>query len=277
MTQRIRARISKLTLVLFAATAVLAVGAGAASAASEPVYNNIPSPLPGNLPSIGFQATQTSEFGGQVEFAGTNRKNPTVKVTMSSFACVTGSWNGGNCGTPAGSKFEWPITISVYEVGGENSVGSLVARASKTFKLPYRPSANYAKCNGANAGKWYSMVSHECFNGKAFSISLGLKVAKLPEKAIIGVAYNTSNYGAEPQHAACQSTEAGCYYDALNVGVREAGEGGPSLGADPAPADAYINSTTAANYCENPGGVGTFALSKNCWTEEQPAFAVAAH
>jgi hypothetical protein len=271
-----------LTLAILAATAVLAVSAGAASAASEPVYNNIPSPLPGNLPSLGFQATQTSEFGGQVEFAGVNRKNPVVKVTMSSFACVTGAWNGGNCGTPAGTKFEWPITISVYEVGIENSVGLLLARASKTYKMPYRPSANFAKCNGADAGKWYSMVSNACFNGKAFNVSLGLKLAKLPQKAIISVAYNTSNYGAEPQHAACQSTEAGCPYDSLNVAVREPGEAGPSLGSDPAPDDAYINSTTAGNYCANSGGVSTFAISKGepgpCkWTEEQPAFAVVAH
>lgn len=276
MTKRTRALASKLACAMLAATAVLAVVAGTASAAPEPIYNNIPSPLPGNLPSLGFQATQTSEFGGQVEFAGAARKNPTVKVTMSSWGCVTGTWYGGNCGTPAGSKFEWPITVSVYEVGPENAVGALIARSAKTFKMPYRPSANYAKCNGANAGKWYSSATATCFNGRAFTIALGLKVT-LPERAIISVAYNTSNYGVTPQHAACQSTEAGCPYDSLNVAVREAGEGGPSLGSDPAPADAYINSTTAGNYCENEAAVGTFALSKNCWTEEQPAIAVTGH
>lgn len=282
MTKRIRARASKLTMAILATTAVLAVTAGAASGATEPVYNNIPSPLPGNLPSWGFEATQTSEFGGQIGFAGTARKNPIVKVTMSSWACVTGTWNGGNCGTPPGTKFEWPLTISIYEVGFDNSVGSLLARASKTYKMPYRPSANFAKCNGANAGKWYSTVSNACFKGKAFTISLGLKAAKLPDNVIIGVAYNTSDYGTAPQHAACQSTEAGCPYDSLNVAVREAGEGGPTVGSDPAPDDAYVNSTTAGNYCANPGGVSTFAISKGepgeCkWTEEQPAFEVKAH
>jgi hypothetical protein len=278
MTKRIRGGASKLTLAMLAATAVLAVSAGAASAASEPVYNNIPSPLPGNLPSLGFEANQTSEFGGQVGFEGTARKNPTIKVTMSSWGCVTGHWYEGNCGTPAGTKFEWPLTISIYEVGPENSVGSLIARASKTYKMPYRPSANFAKCNGADAGKWYSTASKACFNGKAFNISIGLKVAKLPENVIIGVAFNTSEYGAEPQGTApCSGSSGGCPYDSLNMAVREAGEGGPSLGSDPASADAYINSTTAGNYCENPGGVGTFALSKNCWTEEQPAFEVKAH
>ena len=277
MTKGIRRIASKLTFAALAVTGILALMAAAASAAPEPIYNNIPSPLPGNLPSVGFEANQASEFGGQVEFAGAARKNPTVKVTMSSWACVTGSWSAKNCGTPAGSKFEWPLTVSIYEVGPANSVGPLIARASKSYKMPYRPSANFANCNGANAGKWYSKANNACYNGKAFSISIGLKVAKLPEKAIISVAYNTSDYGVEPQKAACQATEPGCPYDSLNVAVREAGEGGPTVGSDPAPADTYINSTTAGNYCENEAGVNTFALSKGCWTEEQPAFAVTGH
>src|ERR1700733_4439350 len=58
-----------------------------ASAAPSVIYNNIPSPIPGNVPSEAFQATQTSEFGGQVQFSGTNRYNPLVNVLMSSWGC----------------------------------------------------------------------------------------------------------------------------------------------------------------------------------------------
>jgi hypothetical protein len=282
MTRRVRSSASKLCLLMLAVGALAAYTATSASAVKTVIYNDIPSPLPGNLASVGFQATQTSEFGGQVEFGPGSWKNPTVKVTMSSFACVTGNWFKGDCETPSGSKFEWPITISLYRVEPDNSVGTLIARASQTFKLPYRPSANYLQCNSEQAGKWYSSASKKCFNGKAFNISLALKVAKpMPEKAIVSVGYNTSGYGAEPQGyaTACSSKEEGCFYDSLNVGLAE---GSPTVGAAPLRAEekAYLNAALGGDYCDGgAAGTGTFRLdspSAGCWEEFQPAIEVKA-
>ena len=48
----------------------------AATANAAAVYDNIPSPLPGNLVSQAFQATQASEFGGQIKLAGSERQDP---------------------------------------------------------------------------------------------------------------------------------------------------------------------------------------------------------
>lgn len=273
-------RIPKLAAALLAATVVLAVAAGTASAEKTVVYNHIPSPLPGNLPSVGFQANQASEFGGQVEFEAGTWKNPNVTVTMSSFACVTGNWNKANCGTPQGTTFNWPVTVSLYKVEPDNTVGALIARATKTFKMPYRPSANFAKCSGADAGKWYDKADQTCNNGKAFKVTVGLK-AKLPAKAIIGVAYNTSGYGAEPQGeaTACFSKPEGCFYDSLNAAVTT---GTPTVGSAPLLAEekAYFNSATAGNYCDGgAAGTGTFRLdspSAGCWEEYQPAIEVKA-
>jgi hypothetical protein len=274
-------RIPKLAAAMLAATVVLAVVAGTASAAKTVIYNHVESPLPGNVASVGFEATQASEFGGQVEFGAGTWKNPTVKVTMSSWACVSGNWYKGDCGTPAGSSFSWPVTVSIYNVEPDNSVGTLIARSSKTAKMPYRPSANYAKCTGTNAGKWYSAPSATCFNGKAFNISVSLKVAKLPEKAIISVAYNTSHYGTVPQGeaTACYAKPEGCFYDSLNVGL---GEGAPTVGAAPLLAEEklYWNTVTAGNYCDSgAAGTGTFRLDSptaGCWGEYQPAIEVKA-
>ena len=56
-----------------------------ASAAKSVVYNNIVSPLPGNFASIGFEATSTAEFGGQVQLAGSARKHARVTVAMSAY------------------------------------------------------------------------------------------------------------------------------------------------------------------------------------------------
>ncbi len=258
MSKVILARMGRLVTAMLAVAATMAVAAGAASA-SEVIYNDLPSPTPGNVVSLGFEATQTAEFGGQVQVAGTARVNPVVTVMMSSWACQSGTWSAKNCTSAPKSKFEWPITFHIYQVGPEDTVGPQIATGSKVFRLPYRPSANATKCTGENAGKWYHAGT--CFNGKAFKISLPLKLASLPEKVIVTVAYNTSDYGAEPQRPKpCDAEEQGCPYDSLNVGVQDGEEPAPSVGSFPAPAIAYVNGAPETG-----------------WTGEQPLFEIKAH
>jgi hypothetical protein len=247
--------------VTFAVAALFAVASSAASA-TEVIYNDMPSPKPGNVVSQGFEATQTSSLGGQVEFAGTARNNPMVSVIMSSWACQTGTWIGKNCKTAAGAKFEWPITFTVNAVGPGNSVGALLGSGSKVFKIAYRPSAS-PKCTGESAGAWYHLG--ECFNGKAVRISLPLKIVNLPTKAIVTISYDTSDYGATPQGSQpCNSEPQGCPYDSLNVGLQDGFDipGGtpPSIGAFPASNVAYEN-----------------GAPEEGWTGFQPLFEVKAH
>jgi hypothetical protein len=264
MTGRIPARAVKLAVTVLASSAVLAAGASAAGA--EVVYNNIPEPLPGNMASWAFEATQTSEFGGAVELAGTARKNPVVTVTMSSWACQN-LQPGAACSTTPGSSFEWPITVNVYELGVGNTVGAKLTTQTNTYKIPYRPSAS-KKCtpNSEGAVGW----GPKCFHGKTHNIKFHLKGFTIPAKAIISVAYNTSDYGYAPTHG----PDVG--QNSLNVAVRETAEPGTVVGSMPAPTDAYLYSATASNYCANPLGVNTFAASKGCWTGEQPSFAISA-
>ncbi len=182
--------------------ACMAITSTAAAGTSEVIYNNIPAILPGNFTSVGNEAYSNAELGGEVEFGGSARRNPKVTIAMSSWACQSGAWYTDNCITGAGAKFAWPITVNAYEVGPEGAVGAKLASGSKTFNMPYRPSAS-PKCTGANAGKWFHQGT--CFNGKAFKISLTLTAAKLPAKAIISVSYNTTDHGPNPvgQQAAC--------------------------------------------------------------------------
>ena len=72
--------ITGLITSISATVVALAFSLAPVLATSSVIYNNIPSPIPGNVPSMAYQATQTSEFGGQVQFAGTNRFNPVVTV-----------------------------------------------------------------------------------------------------------------------------------------------------------------------------------------------------
>ncbi|HYM54661.1 MAG TPA: hypothetical protein VES97_04820 [Solirubrobacteraceae bacterium] len=260
--------------------AALAATAGTAAGA-QVIYNNIPLPFPGGMSSMAFQATQTSEFGGQVQFAGALRARPTVTVVMSSWACQSGNWFENDCVTSPGATFTEPVTLNVYEVGAGGAPGALLASDTQTFQMPYRPSANHVKCpqtGPEESGRFF--LKGECLHERVFKILFPNVPLNLPEKAIITVAYNTSQYGPAPYGAlACESEPQGCPYDSLNVAVRNPGFEAtpvPTVGSDPLPEDAYISSITAGNYCENPGGVGKLAISKNCWTQEQPAIAVKA-
>jgi hypothetical protein len=256
MSGRIPARPTVLAVAMLAVSALMAFAASAASA--EVVYNNIPSPLPGNFASIGFAATSSTQFGGEIEVAGTARKNPTITVVMSDWACESGSWNADNCSSPKKRSFREPVTISVYEVG---ELSTAIATKTKSYKIPYRPSAEPAHCSGEFAGTWYDEASKECFNGYAFPISLKLKLQRVPKKAIVTVSYPTTSAAS----------------DSLNVAVSEPGEKTLSLGADPTK-ELFLHSTWNEMYCEGATDVGSFGGSQGeCWAGDQPVLAVSAN
>jgi hypothetical protein len=258
MTGRIPARAAKLAGALLAATAAAALAAGTADAAL--IYNNQPTPKPKNLSSIGFEATSTSEFGGQVEFAGTNRTSPTVSVLMSSWACQN-LQGGAACATTPHSSFSWPITLNVYEVGSENSVGALIATTTESVNVPFRPSAGKHCPVNSEGDVGYGS---QCYHGLAFKANFSLPGVTVPSKAIISVAYNTSDYGSAPTH------EASVGEDSLNVAL----SGTPSVGSDPLPGDAYVNSSWSAMY-GGLGTPGTFSIAGE-WAEYQPVFKIQA-
>ena len=279
MDGMIPARTGKLMGAIVAAMMALAVTAGAASAETEVVYNSLPSPTPPNTVSEAFEATQTAQFGGLVELGGVNRRNGTVIVGMSSWACQKGSWTGTpECITEAGAKYEMPMTMSVNEVEPSGAVGPLVMSVTKMQKLPYRPRENRFKClNGKGEPEGGYFAKGSCYHGKYFKISFPFGRRTWPSKVIISVSYNTSDYGAEPQRPqACNGESGGCFYDSLNVALIEPPEK-PTVGSDPAPNDAYQNTVTAGNYCDGGlGGTGTFRLDAGCWEGYQPVLQIKA-
>jgi hypothetical protein len=244
-----------MAVALLAAGALVAIAAGAASA--EVIYNNVPSPLPGNFASIGFAATSSTQFGGEVEVVGAARKNPTVTVVMSSWACQSGSWSAHTCSSPTNKTFKVPVTVKIYETG---ELEHAIATKTKTFKMLYRPSAEPVHCSGAYAGTWYDATSEECFNGKAFPISLKLKLQRVPKKAIVTVSYPTTSAPAK----------------SLNVAVSEPVEHTLSLGEDPTQ-ELFLDSTWNEMYCAGATDIGTFGGSQgSCWEGDQPVISISA-
>jgi hypothetical protein len=271
MIGRISGRVAKFAGALLAVGALAAIAAGGASA-SEVIYDNLPSPLPANFASYGNEAYSMAEFGGQVEFAGTARKSPTILVAMSSWACESGGVYQDTCSTPKPKKkFHWPITLNVYEVGPSNSVGAKIGSATKTFALPYRPTENDAECvaKGYEAGTWYDATSGKCSHGMAFTLRFQLKHLTLPQKAIISLSYNTTTHGPTPVGStACNSTSGGCYYDSLNVAITEPSEGTLTTGAQPTE-NLYVNTTYNEMDCGSSANLGTFGPTGVCpaWYE----------
>jgi hypothetical protein len=262
-------KIPKSAGAILAAVAIFAVAAATAGAST--VYDNMPKPLPKNVASEAFEATSTAEFGGQVELAGTARGNPSITAVLSSWACQEGA--GASCHTSGGTTFSWPITLNVYEVGAGNEPGAKIASVTETFNIPYRPSANNKLCTPNPEGA--VGYSAECFHGKTFKIAFKPAVT-LPSKAILSIAYNTTNYGEKPVGpAACSLFHPSrCGYDSLNVGLEEGA--GTSAGTQPLPNYAYVNSSFSAEYGAEPhGAIGTFSLA-NEWTGSQPIFEVKA-
>ncbi len=282
MSEAMFGRAARSAVAICVAGVALALTAGSASA--ETVYSNVPNPLPGNVTSVGFEATSTSEFGGMVAFpAETARARPTVTIGMSSWACQSGTWGNNTCATASGAKFTEPVTLSIYEVGPDNTPGAEVATMTETFEMPYRPTASKKCTTGEAEGGWYR--DGTCFHGKLFKIKFSgapLNKIVLPsEEAIISVAYNTSDYGAEPQRPKqCDGEPQGCPYDSLNLALAS---GAPTIGSDPllAREEVYVNSKWSEMYC---AGVtpGSFELSGTCpgtsqsWEDYEPMIEVRA-
>ena len=243
--------------------AVLALTlASAAPAVAADAYVAIPEPLPGNLSSIGFEATATSEFGGLVQLAGTNGPSPVVSVVLSTWGCEDGG--GLTCLTSPGATFDHPITLKVYARGPGDAPGALLASQTKTFSIPYRPSANPLCGTG-----WSPDAGVTCFNGMAVRLTFDALPVAIPDEVVLAVAYNTTHRGYAPigESAPCYTESGGCGYDSLNMGVR----GVPTVGAQPRPADAYINSTSGGSYCDGGAGGHGHAAARHRLLGDVPA------
>ncbi len=227
------------------------------------IYSSVITPLPGNLPSVGFESTAFNEFGNAVNFsAGSNHELTKVIVTMSSWGCASGSWYLHTCATPEDATFAQPITLNIYNPSTDGvNPSARIASITNTFNIKYRPSAS-PLCVGSDLGKWYDKESKRCFNGLAQNITFNVRNVKVGSSAIFGVTYNTTHYGYAPigQSAACFSTSAGCGYDSLNVALTE-DPTNVSIGTSVVPGKLWLASNAGGQYADGgAAGVGAFRI-----------------
>jgi hypothetical protein len=177
------------------------------------------------------------------------------------------------CKTTPKASFPWPITLNIYNVEpATNEPGPLIATATQTVNVPYRPSAS-KKCPTSGpqpeveaVGGWRH--NGQCLNGMAFEVNYsGTELTpvspatsvKLPEEVIIAVTYKPEGK-AEP----------------LNVGLTEASFATPTVGGSPllAAGEAYMTSPVCEWYgTAFEANCGKFGLSEG-WATYQPVLKV---
>lgn len=265
----------KVCIAVGVVVATMGAFAGLASAAGNKGKGYDPLPaLPGNVPSLGYEATATREFGDSVSLANPARKHfRKVNVVLSSWACKAGS--GVTCVTTPGDVFKHPITLSIYASDNAGNPGVLILRKTTIFKIKYRPSADAVNCTGPDAGKWFD--GSECNNGLAQIVTfkkLGDAMIPADRNITWTIRFNTTHYGANPigEGASCFGTPEGCGYDSLNVGA-ESFPAAPFNGTDLDDDGAVWNTSYGPFYCDGgAGGSGTLRVDTgpDCWTDYRP-------
>jgi hypothetical protein len=238
-------------------TLILVGISSAIPAAADVVYSTMPSPVPPNVPSLGYQATQTAEFGQGVDLSSSGG------ATLGSAQVLMSNWALESTYEPVGTStgFTVPLTLNLYNVGPSDSVGSLISSTTMDALITWRPEAS------AGCGTAYMASDGNCYNGLAQVVTFNLGNVVVPQQFIYGLAFNTETWGANPI-----GTDGP--YDSLNFGL--IGDGvdpvTPFVGTDISPNSAYWNTSTAGYYGDGgAGGTDTFRLDANDWTGYDPA------
>ena len=202
--------------VLLGAVGCLAVGAGTASASTNPVlYSSLPSAGTVSVPSVGVEAYSFNQVGNEVILTrkATVRR---ISVTMVDWACQTGDWTGtsGPCVTVGKPTFPTAITLHLYRASTRNSTtgevtpGTQITQLTKTFNIRYRPSSDPVNCNTEE----FLGSDGQCHHGYDQNLVFALN-RKLPTDVVWGVTYNSDNSGPNPIGG------SGAPQDSLNVGL----------------------------------------------------------
>jgi hypothetical protein len=213
------------TAMLLGLTLVACSSADTTTSTAVPVYSSIPDPLPPNLPSQAFQATQTAEFGDYIKLApGTGRQGTEAIVAMSNWSPETAALGGAKADA---TGFDWPITLNIYgapSAGDPTVPGALIKSFTQTFHIPWRPGTS-SDCPDPTY-QWKA-ANGKCYGGIAFTITFDLTVdggITLPDSFVYGIAFNTQSWGSAP-------TNQEGPYTGLNV-ARSNDANAPTVGAN---------------------------------------------
>jgi hypothetical protein len=204
------------------------------------IYSDLPSLLPPNLPSVGFEAYGFSEFGGMIEFAGDE------PITIDSATVAMSNWEFESEWETEGTSTGYfiPLTLTLYNVQAGDTAGSLIASETVNAFIPWRPEPDPADCApGANSA--YLASNGGCYNGALSTVTFSFDSLAVPQQVFYGLAYNTTDYGAAPTGVAGP-------YGSLNFALASTGA---LVGGDPLPGTAYVNSAVRSGWSPYTGAI----------------------
>ena len=178
--------------------------------ATVTIFDNIPEPGQTNYntsyTSIGFQATQTTELGNLINFAGTARNLNTIKVNMVTYAKSNdANWDPWRTNNPSlwnTNGYFHDLTMRVYQMTSSNTIQLLTSQTKTNVLVPW------AQPSGINS------ITLTPNDGQAFSISYDFSAENLilPDSVIISIGFDTQGNGDFP-------TGVVGPYNSLNFGV----------------------------------------------------------
>ena len=235
------------------------------------VYDSVVVPAPVSLPSLGYEATSTKEFGDEIYLAGTARHLVSSTVALANWAYQSNPTNVAFCAAnPASCSatgFIHPITMNVYTVDHSTAtpqVGTLLGSVTQSVDIRWRPEADPTCADPTQ----YRGSDTLCHSGFITNVTLDLTSANItaPDDVIVGIAYNTTHYGSPALGG------AGGPYDSLNVALTAS----PTVGVDVNTDDLFVSSTWDGLYTDGGlGGHGIFRQDTG-WTPYQPSFSLRA-
>jgi hypothetical protein len=204
----------------------MSTAAPAAGVLGDPTtvsYSSTTNPPTVEIPSVSPEGSSFAELGNEVTLANPGPLSSVI-VSMSSWACGSGTWWVGNCETTPGATFPVPITLTIYSAGQGNAPGPQIATETGTFNIPFRPSKS-TECQHSMPGGWYEATNHTCHDSFTYNITFSNFTPpdqSLPGTVVYGIAYNTSHNGYHPLGATCALTHGGqCPADSLNIGLSQ--------------------------------------------------------
>jgi len=229
---------------------------GAQAAPTVVVYDSL-GPIVPNLPSLGYQATSTSEFGDRVSLGTGPRGLEAITVRMSTWALA--STYAGNPAYTNAAGYNHNLSLNVYGGGVGSAPGALLGSATINALIPWRPEAS------PNCGSGWQAASGACFNGMAFDVmfnfaSMGIV---LPDEIVFGLAFDTQSYGSSP-------IGINGPYNSLNFGL----SAGATVGTD-SNTDGLFWNTSFGGFLINPANAGQFRQDTD-WAGFVPAVQISA-
>ena len=217
------------------------------AAQASVLYNNIPLSQSPDL-SWPYQVEQTAEFGGLVQLDGGDPHTLESAIVAMSNWTTKSAWPG--VGTAAG--YTIPLTLNLYNVQPDNSVGTLFSTTTVSALIPWRPEADPANC-GVGTSQYFGNDSL-CHDGSLSTVTFNLANIVVPGQFIYGLAYSTQDWGSNP-------TGVDGPYNSLNFSLST---DQPTVGVNPYPDTAYLNTSVPGFYSDGGPG-GTFRQDTG-WT-----------